>query len=172
MTRHERKSSRMGTNSLVFLEGHRHRLGAEGVHALAEERHVLFSFDDVADRADETLVRPPRLLLGCRRASLGWAHTGEVPRLEIGKRVSREAARGEAARRCRGWFASHRRGSVELGEDRERQAEYDPQEAIGLDGALSKLAAESYGTLLLGTAAAGLLAYGAFCFVQARYRQI
>lgn len=50
--------------------------------------------------------------------------------------------------------------------------EYDPQEAIGLDGALSKLAAESYGTLLLGTAAAGLFAYGVFCFLQARYRQI
>ena len=50
--------------------------------------------------------------------------------------------------------------------------EYDPQEAIGLDGALSKLAAESYGALLLGAAAAGLLAYGAFCFVQARYRRI
>lgn len=50
--------------------------------------------------------------------------------------------------------------------------EYDPQEAIGLDGALSKLAAESYGALLLGIAAAGLLAYGFFCFVQARYRQI
>jgi hypothetical protein len=50
--------------------------------------------------------------------------------------------------------------------------QYDSQEAIGLDGALSKLAAESYGTVLLGTAAGGLLAYGLFCFVQARYRQI
>jgi Domain of Unknown Function (DUF1206) len=50
--------------------------------------------------------------------------------------------------------------------------EYDPQEAIGLDGALSKLAAESYGTLLLGTAAVGLLAYGCFCLVQALYRQV
>jgi Domain of Unknown Function (DUF1206) len=50
--------------------------------------------------------------------------------------------------------------------------EYDPKEAIGLDGALSKLAAENYGPVLLGTTAAGLLAYGLFCFVQARYRQI
>ena len=50
--------------------------------------------------------------------------------------------------------------------------EYDPREAIGLDGALSKLAAEDYGPVLLGTTAAGLLAYGLFCFVQARYRQI
>jgi hypothetical protein len=50
--------------------------------------------------------------------------------------------------------------------------EYDPQEAIGLDGALSKLAAERYGPVLLGIAAAGLFAYGCFCFVQARYRQI
>jgi len=50
--------------------------------------------------------------------------------------------------------------------------EYDPEEAIGLDGALSKLAAENYGPVLLGTTAAGLLAYGLLCFVQARYRQI
>jgi hypothetical protein len=50
--------------------------------------------------------------------------------------------------------------------------EYDPQEAIGLDGALSKLAAESYGALLLGAAAAGLFAYGLFCFVQALYRRV
>lgn len=87
--------------------------------------------------------------------------------MSAGKRLA-EKPRGDAADGLRPIGVAR----VELGEDRERQAEYDPQEAIGLDGALSKLAAESYGTLLLGTAAAGLLAYGAFCFVQARYRQI
>lgn len=67
MARHERESSWMGPNSFVLLDGHRHRLGTEGVLALAEERHVLFSFHHVADRTLETLVRSPRLQLGCRR---------------------------------------------------------------------------------------------------------
>ena len=50
--------------------------------------------------------------------------------------------------------------------------EYDPKEAVGLDGALGKLAHQSYGHFLLGLAAAGLLAYGLFCLVQARYREV
>jgi hypothetical protein len=49
---------------------------------------------------------------------------------------------------------------------------YDPDEAIGLDGALAKLAHAEYGSLLLGGVAAGLLAYALFCFVQARYRRV
>jgi Domain of Unknown Function (DUF1206) len=50
--------------------------------------------------------------------------------------------------------------------------QYDPQEAIGLDGALRKVAQAEYGDFLLGVVAAGLLAYGGFCFVQARCRQV
>lgn len=50
--------------------------------------------------------------------------------------------------------------------------EHDPDEAIALDGALRKLAGEAYGPFLLGTVACGLLAYGLFCFVQARYREV
>jgi hypothetical protein len=50
--------------------------------------------------------------------------------------------------------------------------QYDPQEAIGLDGALLKVAQASYGQVLLGVVAAGLLAYGLYCFVQARYRAV
>ena len=50
--------------------------------------------------------------------------------------------------------------------------EYDPKEAIGLDGALAKLAHQSYGHVLLGATAAGLLAYGLFSFVEARYREV
>jgi hypothetical protein len=110
MTRDERKSSRMGVHRLVFLQGHRDRLGAKGVHALAEKRHFLSSFDDEANRAHEALVCPPRLMLRCRRASLGWAHTADVPRLEIEKRVRRGAARGGAAQRCHGWFGFRTRG--------------------------------------------------------------
>jgi hypothetical protein len=50
--------------------------------------------------------------------------------------------------------------------------EYDPNDSIGLDGALAKLAHAPYGPLLLGGVAAGLLAYALFCFVQARYRRV
>jgi hypothetical protein len=50
--------------------------------------------------------------------------------------------------------------------------EYDPKEAIGLDGALQKLASQPAGPYLLGLTAAGLLCYGLFCFVQARYRRV
>jgi hypothetical protein len=50
--------------------------------------------------------------------------------------------------------------------------EYDPEEAIGIDGALRKVARAEYGDLLLGCVAAGLLAYGLFCLVQARYREV
>ncbi|MBA2474718.1 MAG: DUF1206 domain-containing protein [Actinobacteria bacterium] len=49
---------------------------------------------------------------------------------------------------------------------------YDSKEAIGLDGALRKLAQASYGSWLLGLVAAGLVAYALFCFVQARYRRL
>lgn len=50
--------------------------------------------------------------------------------------------------------------------------EYDPDEAIGVDGALAKLAHQSYGTWLLAAVAIGLLLYGVFCLVQARYRRV
>jgi hypothetical protein len=50
--------------------------------------------------------------------------------------------------------------------------EYDPQEAIGVDGALRKLAAQDYGDGLLFLVAAGLLAFGVFCLFQARYRKV
>jgi Domain of Unknown Function (DUF1206) len=50
--------------------------------------------------------------------------------------------------------------------------QYDAQEAIGLDGALRKVAQAEYGEVLLGLVAAGLLAYALFCFVQARCRQV
>lgn len=49
---------------------------------------------------------------------------------------------------------------------------YDPDEAIGIDGALRKVAQAPYGMLALGVVAAGLLAYAAFCLVQARYREV
>jgi Domain of Unknown Function (DUF1206) len=51
-------------------------------------------------------------------------------------------------------------------------SEYNASQARGLDGALRKLATEDYGKWLLGLVAAGLLAYGVFCLVQARYREV
>jgi hypothetical protein len=50
--------------------------------------------------------------------------------------------------------------------------DYDPREAIGLDGALQKLASQTYGSWLLGLVAAGLLAYAVYCFFEARYREV
>jgi hypothetical protein len=50
--------------------------------------------------------------------------------------------------------------------------DYNPREAIGVDGALQKLASQSYGSWLLGIVAAGLLAYAVFCFFEARYREV
>lgn len=48
----------------------------------------------------------------------------------------------------------------------------DPQAARGLGGALETLARQPFGPYLLGGVAAGLVAYGAFMFVMARYRRI
>lgn len=50
--------------------------------------------------------------------------------------------------------------------------QYDPEEAVGLDGALAKLVRRDYGEPLLAVVAAGLAAYGLFCFAQARYRDV
>ena len=50
--------------------------------------------------------------------------------------------------------------------------DYNPKDAIGLDGALQKLASSSYGPFLLGVTAAGLIAYGVFCLFDARYRDV
>ena len=50
--------------------------------------------------------------------------------------------------------------------------EYDPNETIGLDGALHKLEEASYGPALLFAVAAGLICYGIFSLVEARYRHV
>jgi len=50
--------------------------------------------------------------------------------------------------------------------------EYDPSTAIGLDGALAKLAQQSYGSVLLGIVAAGLIAFAVYSLSDARYRRI
>jgi hypothetical protein len=50
--------------------------------------------------------------------------------------------------------------------------DYNPKDAIGLDGALQKLAHASYGPYLLGVTAVGLVAYGIYCLVDARLRDV
>ena len=47
-----------------------------------------------------------------------------------------------------------------------------PEEARGLGGALATLAEQPFGPWLPGAVAVGLVAYGAFMLVQARYRRI
>jgi hypothetical protein len=50
--------------------------------------------------------------------------------------------------------------------------QYDPEEAIGLDGALAKVLRADYGDTLLAIVSAGLIAYGVYCFAEARYRVV
>ena len=47
----------------------------------------------------------------------------------------------------------------------------DPNEVRGLDGALQSLAAQPYGQFLLAVVAFGLIGYGVYLLVQARYRR-
>ena len=48
----------------------------------------------------------------------------------------------------------------------------EPQEARGLGGALTTLAEQSFGPWLLGVLAVGLMAYGIYVLVEARYRRM
>lgn len=50
--------------------------------------------------------------------------------------------------------------------------DYDPDEAIALDGALAKLANAPSGPILLGLVAAGLIGFGAYSLVESRYRRV
>ena len=47
--------------------------------------------------------------------------------------------------------------------------QFDPQEAKGLDAALQELASQPFGTLLLTLVALGLLLFGVYAIVRARY---
>lgn len=49
---------------------------------------------------------------------------------------------------------------------------YDPEKARGLDAALRTLRDQSYGTVLLTLVALGIAAFGAYCFLQSRYRKV
>ncbi len=49
---------------------------------------------------------------------------------------------------------------------------HDPNQAVGIDGALKHLADRSYGPGLLVLVAFGLAAYGLYSFAEARYRRV
>jgi Domain of Unknown Function (DUF1206) len=50
--------------------------------------------------------------------------------------------------------------------------QYDPNEAIGLDGALAKVLRADHGDTLLAIVSAALIAYAVYCFAEARYREV
>jgi Domain of Unknown Function (DUF1206) len=50
--------------------------------------------------------------------------------------------------------------------------DFNPRDAVGLDGALAKLLDQPYGSVLLGVVAAGLLAFAIYSWSDARYRRI
>jgi hypothetical protein len=99
---------------------------------------------------------------GVKRKFLEELRTGEMP-ATARPWVERLGVVGHVARgvvfAIMGWFLV--RAAVQ----------YDSAEAVGLDGALRRLAGQPYGPWLLVVTALGLLAYGAFCFVNARYRR-
>jgi hypothetical protein len=49
--------------------------------------------------------------------------------------------------------------------------QFDPKDAKGIDGTLKTLAGQAYGQWLLGVCAVGLVMFGLFSFLQARYRK-
>lgn len=50
-------------------------------------------------------------------------------------------------------------------------ANYDPDQASGLDGAMKTIASQPYGAVLLWLIALGFVCYGVYCFFDARYRR-
>jgi hypothetical protein len=50
--------------------------------------------------------------------------------------------------------------------------DYNPKEAVGLDGALRQLVHSSFGPLLLGIVAAGLIGFALYSLADARYRKV
>jgi uncharacterized protein DUF1206 len=50
--------------------------------------------------------------------------------------------------------------------------DYDPHKAVSLDGALATLGQASYGPILLGAVAAGLIAFAGYSIADARYRRV
>jgi hypothetical protein len=54
----------------------------------------------------------------------------------------------------------------------ETAIDYNPRDAVGLDGALARVHHEPFGPWLLGLVAAGLLVFAAYSLLDARYRRL
>lgn len=50
--------------------------------------------------------------------------------------------------------------------------QYDPKETVGLDGALAEVLRQDYGDTLLAIVSGGLIAFGLYCYAEARYREV
>jgi hypothetical protein len=50
--------------------------------------------------------------------------------------------------------------------------DFNPKDAVGLDGALAKVLDQPYGAILLGIVAVGLIAFAVYSWSDARYRRI
>ena len=50
--------------------------------------------------------------------------------------------------------------------------EFDPKDAVSLDGALAEVGRATYGKFLLGIVAAGLFIFGVFSMLDSRYRKV
>jgi hypothetical protein len=50
--------------------------------------------------------------------------------------------------------------------------DYDPDQAVGLDGALAKLGQSTFGPVALGLVAAGFVAFAVYSICDARYRRV
>jgi YebC/PmpR family DNA-binding regulatory protein len=85
--------------------------------------------------------------------------------------------RNRTASEVRSFFTKHggslaETGAVSFMFNRVGAIEYDPSKAVGLDGALARVARHSYGPYLLVLVAAGLIAFGLYSIADARYRRI
>lgn len=50
--------------------------------------------------------------------------------------------------------------------------QYDPKETVGIDGALAQVVRQDYGDTLLAIVSGGLIAFGIYCYAEARYREV
>ncbi|MCJ8505354.1 DUF1206 domain-containing protein [Kocuria flava] len=91
-------------------------------------------------------------------------HFGDLPPGRAGKAVTWLGTVGYAAK---GVALAVLGGIVVLA-----TARHDPEDSSGLDGALKTLAAQPYGMWLLGAVAVGLICYGVFMVVRARYQRM
>jgi hypothetical protein len=136
----------------------------------SEKEHAEAIFDWPAGRWLVGLIG-----LGLVGWGLGSAFSGITQRFKHDLKTGRMSADAERWATRAGVVGYLARGVVFLiaGAFIVRAAvQYDPDEAIGLDGALQKLADQTFGPLLLGVVAAGLTAFGLFYFVRARYREV